>query len=176
MAGTSWAIDAAHSNVEFAVKHMMLATVKGRFGKVDGTVEFAGDELTSARVGVVVDIASIDTRVEQRDAHLRSPDFFDAASHPEMRFVSRDVIAVGADSYRVTGDLTIRGVTRELVLEASFEGEGSDPWGGSRMAFHATGKLDRRDYGLTWNQALEAGGVLVGETVKLAIDVELVAK
>jgi polyisoprenoid-binding protein YceI len=174
LAGTKWSIDAAHSNVEFAVKHMMLATVKGRFAGVAGTVEFDGEELASARVEVAIEVASIDTRAEQRDAHLRSPDFFDAEAYPQMTFRSRGMEAAGADRYLVTGDLEIRGVSREIALTASFEGHGQDPWGGTRMAFHATGKLDRREYGLTWNQALEAGGILVGDEVKLSIDVELV--
>lgn len=175
LTGQKWGIDAAHTSVEFAVKHLMLATVKGRFGQVAGSVELTGEDLASARIEVVIDVASIDTRAEQRDAHLRSPDFFDVANYPEMRFVSRRVEPRGEDGYRVTGDLTIRDVTRQLVLDATFEGRGRDPWGGTRMAFNATGKLDRRDYGLTWNQALEAGGVVVGENIKLSIDVELVA-
>jgi len=174
LAGTTWSIDAAHTNVEFGVKHMMLATVKGRFAEVAGTVEFAGDDLSTAQVRVVAEAASIDTRSGQRDAHLRSPDFFDAAAYPQLTFVSREVQPAGSDEFRVVGDLTLHGVTHELVLAARFEGEGQDPWGGTRMAFHATGKLDRRDFGLTWNQALETGGLLVGEEIKLSIDVELV--
>jgi len=174
LAGTDWHIDAAHSNLEFAVKHMMLATVRGRFGQVEGTVRFRGDEPETAAVTVVVDVASIDTRSGQRDAHLRSADFFDEASFPQLAYVSRIIEATGEDRYRMVGDLTMRGVTREVVLDARFEGEGQDPWGGTRMAFHATGKLDRRDFGLTWNQALETGGILVGEEIRLSIDVELV--
>lgn len=174
LAGTSWSVDAAHSSLEFAVKHMMLATVKGRFAQVDGKVSFAADDLASARVEVSVDVESIDTRNRQRDDHLRSADFFDVANWPKLTFVSRRIEETGEGGYRVVGDLTMRGVTRELSLAATFEGEGQDPWGGTRMAFHATGRLDRREFGLTWNQALEAGGILVGDEVRLSIDVELV--
>jgi polyisoprenoid-binding protein YceI len=174
LAGTTWAVDAAHSNVEFAVKHMMLATVKGRFAQVAGEVTFGSDDFASAQVKVAVDVASIDTRTQQRDEHLRSPDFFDVANYPELTYEGGRVERTGEDSYRVAGDLTIRGITREVVLHATFEGQGADPWGGTRMAFHATGSLDRREFGLTWNQALETGGILVGDEVKLSIDVELV--
>jgi polyisoprenoid-binding protein YceI len=153
---------------------MMLATVRGRLGQVAGSVDFAGDELDSAQVKVTIDAAGIDTRLEQRDAHLRSPDFFDVERYPELTYVSRQVERSGGDSYRVVGDLTIRGVTREVVLDAAYQGQGQDPWGGSRMAFHATGRLDRREFGLTWNQALETGGILVGDEIRLTIDVELI--
>lgn len=174
LTGTTWNLDASHSNIEFAVKHMMLATVKGRFAEANATVMFGSDEFMSAQVNVEIDVASIDTRSEQRDGHLRSADFFDAEQFPKLTFVSRDVAVKGADEYELTGDLTIRGVTREVVLKATFEGEGQDPWGGTRMAFSATGRIDRKDFGLTWNQALETGGILVGEDIKLSIEAEFV--
>jgi polyisoprenoid-binding protein YceI len=173
----TWAIDPSHTSVEFSVKHMMITTVKGRFAAVDGTVTRNEDGEWTAEVRM--DAASIDTRSEQRDEHLRSADFLDAASHPALTFRSR---AVNADfdtpgtPVRIVGDLSIRGVTREVVLDGSFEGTGTDPWGGARKSFSASTKIDRRDYGLLWNQALEAGGVLVANDVKISLDVQLVAQ
>lgn len=174
LAGTSWSIDSAHTQVEFAVKHMMLAKVRGRFAEFEGSVAFETDDIASAAIEVRIAAASIDTRVAQRDEHLRSADFFDVAQYPELRFVSRRIEARGDAEYRVVGELTIRGVTREVTLDARFEGTGTDPWGGTRIAFSASGSIDRRDYGLTWNQALEAGGILVGDEVRLSIEAELV--
>ena len=170
----AWQIDPAHSNVEFAVRHLMISTVKGRFGEVQGMVTMDEADPTRAAVDVTIGTASIDTRVEQRDQHLRSPDFFDVEHFPAITYRSRRV-EVGADGgLRVIGDLTIRGTTREVALAASPEGRGRDPWGGERAGFSATAKINRRDFGLTWNQVLEAGGVAVGDEVKISLDVELV--
>jgi polyisoprenoid-binding protein YceI len=174
LAGTRWAIDSAHTQVEFAVKHMMLAKVRGRFAEFEGSVAFETDEVTSAAIEVRIAAASIDTRVAQRDEHLRSADFFDVGQYPELRFTSRRIEERGDDEYRVVGELTIRGVAREVTLDARFEGTGRDPWGGTRIAFSAAGRIDRREYGLTWNQALETGGILVGDEIRLAIEAELV--
>ena len=170
---TAWELDVAHSNVEFAVKHMMISTVKGRFGDVTGTVEIP--DAGQPRVEVTINVASIDTRQEQRDAHLRSADFFDVEKYPELRFVSTRVQRTD-DGYKLTGDLTIRGVTKPVTLTVTDEGTGIDPWGNSKSAFSATGKINRADFGLTWNAALETGGVLVSEEVKLSFDVQLVAQ
>jgi len=171
----TWTIDSTHSLVEFTVKHMMIATVKGRFGEVQGVVvqEPEGDW------GIEVRIASegIDTRSGQRDAHLRSPDFFASAQYPAITFRSRGIegdFSSPGDRLQVAGDLTIRDVTKEVVLDVTYEGEGRDPWGGDRMSFSATTRIDRRDYGLTWNQGLEAGGVLVSNEVTINLDVQLV--
>jgi polyisoprenoid-binding protein YceI len=172
-ATTTWNIDAAHTHVEFAVKHMMISTVKGRFAGVQGTVTTPSGDFADAAVDVTIDVASIDTRQEQRDGHLRSADFFDAENHPVIRFVSKRVEKDG-NEYRIVGDLTIRGTSREVVLAASDEGRGTDPWGGERAGFSARTKVDRRDFGLTWNQALETGGILVGDQVKISLEVELV--
>jgi polyisoprenoid-binding protein YceI len=173
-AGTAiWTIDSAHSVVEFAVKHMMFSTVKGRFGNLSGTLTVHGDDLAQAGVEVVIDASSIDTRQEQRDAHLRSPDFFDAERWPALTFRSRSVEKAG-DRLRITGDLTIRGVTREVVLDAEELGRGTSPAGRQVTGFTASTAIDRREFGLTWNQALETGGVLVGSEVKINIDVQLV--
>ena len=176
LAGTRWEIDPAHTSVEFAVKHMKIATVKGRFAELSATLAVGSDDLASATVAVDIDAASIDTRSAQRDEHLRSADFFDVANHPRLTFRSRSVAAKGDGEYRIVGDLTIRGVTRELVLDAEFQGSGRDPWGGTRLGFTAAGRVDRREFGLTWNAALEAGGFLVGDDVRLTIDAQFVGQ
>jgi polyisoprenoid-binding protein YceI len=170
----TWQIDPSHSLVEFSVRHMMIATVKGRFADVSGTIRFDQDDPASTEVDVTVEAASIDTRNEHRDAHLRSPDFFDAEQYPTLRFVSRAVEQVGEDRYRVTGDLTIRDVTREIALDARFFGIHPDPYGGTRAGFSATGEIDRHEFGLNWNQAIESGGVVVGPRVKITLEVEAV--
>jgi len=170
----AWNIDTAHSAVGFSVRHMVFAKVRGRFGDFHGTVRLDPEDLTRAEVAVEIAAASIDTGVADRDGHLRSADFLDAESFPVLRFVSTEVEAAGGDRYRIRGDLTIRGVTREVVLEAEYSGEAKDPWGNQRVAFAATTSLDRRDFGLTWNQVLEAGGVLVGERIDIEIEVQAV--
>jgi polyisoprenoid-binding protein YceI len=167
----TYAIDATHSNVEFAVKHMMITTVKGRFGDVTGTVTIPASGQPS--VDVTIAAASIDTRVEARDNHLKSADFFDVEQYPELRFVSTKVQRTD-DGYALSGDLTIRGITRPVTLTVTEEGAGIDPWGNRKASFTAVGKINRTDFGLTWNAALETGGVLVSEDVKLAIDAQLV--
>jgi len=167
-------VDPAHSLVEFAVKHMMITTVKGRLSDVTGAITL--DEADPARSSVVVELAaaSIDTRVEQRDQHLRSADFLDAENHPVIRFASRRIEGDVQGSFRIAGDLTIRGVTREVTLDAAYEGTGRDPWGNEKFSYSATAKIDRRDFGLTWNAALETGGVLVGNDVKISIELQAV--
>lgn len=169
-----WKIDPAHTHVEFGVRHLMIATVKGRFSEVEGSVSVEGDDASTAEIDVSIAAASIDTRVEQRDEHLRSADFFDAERYPLLRFRSTEVERLGDDELRVRGELTIRDVTREVVLAVEERGRAQDPWGGERAGFHASTDLDRTDFGLTWNQALETGGVLVGDTVRISIDAELV--
>lgn len=171
---TTWTIDPAHTEVGFSVKHLMISTVRGRFADVRGTIRLDGDDLTQASVEAEIATASIDTRQEQRDAHLRSPDFFEVEKYPTIVFRSTSVERIKNDRYRITGDLTIRDVTREVVLEGTDEGRGRDPWGGDRLGFSATTTIDRRDFGLTWNQALETGGVLVSNEIKIAIDLEAV--
>lgn len=170
---TTWQIDPAHTHVEFAVKHLMIAKVKGRFTGVTGSVELVPG-LNGSTVDVVIDAASIDTREAKRDAHLRSADFFDAERFPTLAFRSRRVIPTGMGEFSIVGDLTIRDVTREVTLAVTDEGRGTDPWGGERAGFSATTEVDRRDYGLTWNQALETGGVLVANEIRISLEVELV--
>ena len=167
----TYSIDATHSNVEFAVKHMMITTVKGRFGDVKGTVVIP--ESGEPKVDVTIGVASVDTRVEARDNHLRSADFFDVEKYPEMRFVSTKAEPTD-DGYTLTGDLTLHGVTRPVKLDVVAEGAGVDPWGNQKAAFSATGKFKRSEFGLNWNAALEAGGVLVSDDVKISIDAQLV--
>jgi polyisoprenoid-binding protein YceI len=170
---TTWKLDPSHTSVAFSAKHLMFTTVKGRFADVDGTVVLGGESAASATVRVIMKAASIDTRTEQRDAHLRSPDFLDADNFPLITFVSTRIDGTKSHS-TLRGDLTIRGVTRPVTLDVRYEGSGTDPWGVERMGFSAFGKLDRRDFGLVWNQALETGGVLVGNDVKVEIDAQFI--
>lgn len=169
----TYAIDASHSHVGFKVRHLMVSKTRGRFATFDATVTVAEQPLASS-VQVSVDLASIDTRDPQRDEHLRSGDFFDVAAHPTMTYRSTGVRETGAGRFAVDGELRLRGITRPLTLDVTFDGTASDPWGGERAAFTATAELDREDFGLTWNQALEAGGVLLGKKVEIEIEAELV--
>ena len=176
--GTStWTIDASHSLVEFSAKHMMITTVKGRIADVRGTLTIDESRPEASSVEVEFDAASIDTRADQRDQHLRSADFLDVERFPKITFRSRRVEGAAATegaTFRIVGDLTIRGTTREVTLDATYEGAGRDPWGGDRISFSATTKIDRRDFGLTWNAALEAGGVLVSNDIKIHIEAQAV--
>lgn len=177
MSKTTWTLDGAHSQVEFSVKHMMFTTVRGLFTKVKGTIHLDAETPEESSVEVTIDAASLDTRVEDRDNHLRSGDFFDVETYPTLTFRSRGVegsLSGPGDTFRIVGDLTIRDVTREVTLEARFEGTGADPWGGTRAGFSAETSIDRRDFGLTWNQALETGGVLVGHEVRIDLQIQAV--
>ncbi len=169
-----WTIDASHTDVEFAVRHLMISTVKGRFADVSGMIELDPERPAEARAEVTVQVASIDTRNADRDAHLRSPDFFDVDEHPVMTYRSRRVEPVGHGKLRVFGDLTIRGTTREVPLTVTPGGLVKDPWGNVRVGYSATAVINRSEFGLTWNKALETGGVLVGEEVKINLELELV--
>jgi len=170
---TKWRIDNSHSGFYFSVRHMVVSKVRGRFTRYCGTVHL-DDDLAKSRVEVVVDATSIDTGAVDRDAHLRSADFLDAEKFPSLLFRSTRVEPVGNGHFWLVGDLTIRGVTREVVLEATYGGRGTDPRGSERVGFEAKGHIDRKDFGLTWNQALQVGGVLVGERVDLEVEVLLV--
>jgi polyisoprenoid-binding protein YceI len=170
---TTWNIDSAHTNVEFGIRHLMISTARGRFDQVTGSATVDSADPSAITLDVSIGVASIDTRQAQRDAHLRSPDFFDVERFPVMRFVGTRVDGNIEATFTLTGQLTIRDITRPLVLHVTAEGRVRDPWGNERAGFSATGRIDRRAYGLTWNQALEAGGVVVGDEVKIAIDVEL---
>lgn len=174
---TIWQIDAAHSSVEFAVKHMMFTTVRGRFKDVKGTITLEGQDPNHARVEVEIGAASIDTGSADRDAHLRSADFLDVETYPTITFRSSRVEGAArneGDRFRTVGDLTIRGTTVEVTLDCRYEGSGKDPWGGTRAGIRVTGIIDRRDWGLKWNQALETGGILVANELKIELEVQAV--
>lgn len=175
MTTNTWNIDASHSSIHFSVRHMVFAKVRGRFDSFSGAIEGDLEDLTQARVAVSIEAASIDTGTPERDQHLRSADFFDAEQFPRLHFTSTRVEKVAGDRVRVHGDLTIRDVTREVVLDAEYGGRGVDPWGNQRVGFTARAALDRRDFGLRWNQVLEAGGVLVGDQINIELDVQAVA-
>jgi len=171
---STWTVDKAHSSVEFSVKHMMFTTVKGQFTDFDATVvEDAADPARSS-VEATINVGSIDTRDEKRDAHLRSADFFLADEHPTMTFKSTQVVPRGEDKFAVTGDLTIRGVTRQVTLDATKNGAGTNPWGMQVAGYSAATQINRKDFGLQWNVALETGGMLVGDTVKISLELELI--
>jgi len=170
----TWTIDPAHSIAEFGVKHMMIATVKGRFGALTGTVLFDGADPTTGSVEVAIEVASITTNEPQRDGHLRSPDFFHVEQHPTMTFRGTGVEHVAGDEYRMRGELTIRDVTKPITLDMTYEGQITDPYGNRRASFAAETTLNRKDYGLTVNQALETGGVVIGDKVKVSLHVEAV--
>lgn len=174
---TTWTIDATHSSVEFAVKHMMFTTVRGRFKDVKGTIEVDEQDPNNSIVNVEIGAASIDTGSPDRDAHLRSADFLDVENHPTLTFRSKRVdgaMKKEGDKFRVTGDLSIRGTVMEVTLDCVYEGQGKDPWGGIRAGSRAETRIDRRDWGLKWNQALETGGILVANEVRIEVEVQAV--
>ena len=171
-AGT-YAIDPSHTEVGFKVRHLMVSKVRGHFTDFAGAITIAEDPLESS-VEVSVELASIDTRDEQRDGHLRGGDFFDVEQHPTMTFRSTGVRPVGGNRYDVDGELSLLGTTRPIVLHAEYEGTSTSPWGGTSIGFSAKAEIDREEFGLTWNQALETGGVLVGKKVEIELEVEAV--
>jgi polyisoprenoid-binding protein YceI len=171
----TYAIDPSHTTAEFTVRHLMISKVRGRFTSIAGTVEVPEGSSVPVSVDVTIDAASIDTREPQRDAHLTSADFLDAEKFPKVTFKSTGIDGSG-DAFKVRGDLTIHGVTREVVLDTTFEGRTADPWGNDRIGYEAHTKISRKDYGLEWNQALETGGVVVGDEVKIELNVEAIAQ
>jgi polyisoprenoid-binding protein YceI len=168
----TWTVDGSHTTVGFTARHLMITKVRGRFGAVEGSVTIDADPLQSS-VQATIDLGSIDTGDAGRDEHLRSADFFDVANHPTMTFTSTGIKEDGGD-FLLYGDLTVKGVTHQVELDLEFDGVSGDPWGGTRAGFTAEGEINRKDWGLEWNVALESGGVLVSEKVKLHLDVELV--
>jgi len=174
---STWTIDPAHTGVEFSVKHMMFTTVRGRFKDVKGTITVDEQNPDNSRVDVEIGAASIDTGASDRDAHLRSADFLDVEKHPTITFRSKRVegaVKKEGDRFTLTGDLTIRDKSIEVVLDCEYGGTGKDPWGGTRAGASAAGKIDRRQWGLQWNQALETGGILVGNDVRIELEVQAV--
>jgi polyisoprenoid-binding protein YceI len=174
MTSEKWEIDSSHSGVHFSVRHMVVAKVRGQFARWSGSVLAEEGDFARATVNVVIDASSIETGVADRDTHLKSADFLDVANFPELTFKSRRVEKQSDEALRVTGELTIRGVTREVVLDVEYAGSTKDPWGNERAGFTAKTAIDRKDFGLTWNQVLEAGGVMVGDRVAIEIEVEAV--
>ena len=170
---TSYAIDTTHSSVDFSIRHLVIAKVRGRFTQFKGLIELDPDDLSKSKVSVEIEAASISTNEDKRDAHLRSADFFDVENFPLITFTSKQVEADGND-LRVTGALTMRGVTRDVVLAVESLGATKDPWGNERVAFAAKTAIDRKEFGLRWNQVLEAGGFMVGDKVEIGLDVQAV--
>lgn len=170
----NWNIDSTHSSIGFTVRHMVFSKVRGRFGAYTATLALDEADLTRSKIEVQIEAASIDTGTEQRDGHLRSADFFDVEKYPQLRFRSTRIEKVDDASYRMIGELTIRDVTREVALDVEATGKGKDPWGNERLGFVAKTSFNRKDYGLNWNQLLEAGGVLVGEKVEIELEIQAV--
>jgi len=174
MAQTTWQFDPAHTLIEFSAKHMMISTVKGRFAGVTGTITDDDANPANSSVKVEIDANSVDTRDEKRDAHLRSADFLDVENHPAITFVSTNVTSLGGERLRLTGDLTIRGTTRQITFEGTRNGTNKTPWGSEVAGFSADTSINRKDFNLVWNVALETGGILVGDTVKISLEVEAI--
>lgn len=170
---TKWAIDPTHSKVNFRVKHLMISNVEGNFKEFEGQVTTDGDDFSTAEISFTMNAASVDTEIADRNAHLKSPDFFDVEKYPTISFVGKGMKDLGDDLYELTGNLTIRDVTKPVTLTVEYGGIMTDPWGNVKAGFSLTGKIKRKDWGLNWNAALEAGGVLVGEEVKISGDIEL---
>ncbi|KAA2244609.1 YceI family protein [Chitinophaga agrisoli] len=171
---TTWKIDAAHSEIQFKVKHLMISTITGNFTSFDSSVQTNGDDFTSAVVSFEANVDSITTKNADRDKHLQAEDFFHAASYPKVTFVSKEVKKVDDANYTVSGDLTVRGVTKPVVLNAEYGGIITDPWGQVKAGFELTGKINRKDYGLSFHAVTEAGGIVVGDEVKLHLAVEYI--
>jgi polyisoprenoid-binding protein YceI len=172
MASEKWEIDPAHSSIGFSVRHMVITKVHGKFNKWTGALELDLSDLTKSSVSATIDAASIDTAEAPRDGHLRSADFLDVEKYPSIEFKSSKVEKVGAEGLRIVGRLKIHGVEREVTLDGEFMGRGKDPWGNEKAGFTASSKISRKDFGLEWNQALETGGVLVGDSVEIHIDLQ----
>ncbi|PLR79754.1 hypothetical protein CVD25_17760 [Bacillus canaveralius] len=176
MTRTKWAVDPTHSSIDFSVKHMMIARVKGTFHQFEATIDADPADLTTADIAFSVDVTSIDTRNADRDNHLRTADFFDVEKNPKITFESTSIVKTDDDQYDVTGDVTIAGTTRSETFAVTFEGQGKDPWGNEKVGFSGEGKINRSDYGLTYNAALETGGVLIGDQIKISLVIEAAAQ
>ena len=174
MTTNNWNLDTVHSGINFSVRHMVVSKVRGRFTKFTGNVELDESDLARSVVEATIDASSIDTGTAQRDDHLRSADFFDVEHFPQIRFRSTRIEKLEGENYRLTGELTIRDVTRQIELDAEYGGRGKDPWGNERVGFTAKTALDRKDFGLKWNQALETGGVLVSDRVEIELELQAV--
>ena len=176
MATTRWDFDLAHSSISFHVRHLMVSKVHGRFATWSGNLELDEEDLTRSKLDVTIDAASVETREEKRDAHLRSADFLEVDRFPYITFASTEITREGADTYRVRGVLAIHGVTRQVTLEVEGGRRVADPWGGTRTGFSARTSISRKDFGLTWNMALEAGGFVVGDKIEITLETEAIKK
>ena len=176
MALETWDIDTSHSSINFWVRHMVISKVRGRFTTWHGRLDFDDQDFSTASVQVAIDAASIETNDLKRDAHLRSADFLEVDAFPQLTFTSRATEVTGANTLRVIGDLVVHGTSREVVLEATFNGRAADPWGSDRIGLEAHTSVDRTDFGLKWNKALESGGVLVGNTVEITLEIEAIKR
>ena len=174
MTPTTWTIDPTHSEIQFKVRHLMVSYVTGQFTKFNATVETKGDDFTTAKVNFTADVNSISTNNEQRDAHLKNSDFFDAVNHPELTFKSERIEKISDDEYKMEGILTIRGISKKIVLIAEYGGIMTDPWGNTRTGFTITGKINRKDFGVSFGMVSETGGVLLGDDVKINANAEFV--
>lgn len=172
MAISKWTVDKAHSGIDFSIKHMMISTVKGSFNNFDAVIEADPQDLTTANIEFTVDISSIDTRNSDRDAHLKSADLFEVEKYPNITFKATKIVKIDENEYDVTGDVSMHGITRPETFKVTFEGQGKDPWGNEKVGFSAEGKLKRSDYGITYNAVLETGGVLIGDQVKVFIEIQ----
>lgn len=170
---TKWSIDPMHSEVQFKVKHLVISTVTGSFQNFEGTVETEGDDFTGAKINFSLDVNSIDTNQEQRDGHLKSAEFFDAEKYPHITFESTSVTKEDDDNYKLTGNFTIKGVTKPVTLQVEHGGIAADFYGNTKAGFEVTGKINRKDFGLTWDGVTEAGSIVVGEDIKLSANIQL---
>ena len=171
---TKWTIDPSHSKIGFKVKHLMISNVMGNFRDFEGQVTTNGNDLSTANISFSLNSASVDTEMADRDTHLKSADFFDVGNYPKITFIGSGLKDLGDDMYELTGDLVIKGVTKKVVLPVEFGGLMTDPWGNVKAGFSIGGKINRKEWGLNWNAALEAGGVLLSDEVKIICDVQLV--
>lgn len=169
---SKWVIDAAHTSVGFSVKHMVISKVRGRFTGLEGSIEGNPEDLTEAKINFKIDTSTIHTNNDDRDNHLRSGDFFDTETYPHITFVSTDIVSKGGNKYDITGDMTMKDATNKVTFKAVYEGSAKNPWGVDVAAYEVEGKISRKEFGLTWNQALEAGGVLVGDDITITMEIQ----
>jgi len=172
MTNTKWAVDSAHSNIDFSIRHMMVTNVKGAFHDFEATIEANPEDLTTAAIAFSIKLNSVDTRNADRDGHLKSADFFDVEQFPNLTFKATSIVKTGDGEYNVTGDLSLHGVTRSETFKTTFEGAGKDPWGNEKVGFSVQGSIKRSDFGLSYNAALETGGVLIADSVKVSLDIQ----
>ncbi len=175
-AQSNWAFDVAHSSISFSISHMVISEVDGRFDKFEGTISNTKEDFSDAKIQLAIDVASINTGDEKRDEHLKNADFFDVEKYPKIKFVSKSMKKVSGNKYKLTGNFTMHGVTKEIILDAKYGGTIKDPWGNIKAGFKITGSLNRTDYGLKYNSVMETGGLMIGEEIEITCKVELLKK